>query len=135
MGNLEDVAEKIRRLRNERRNLLQEIEGVKKLADSEATALESEVSMLRERLRIEEQKKLTDSKTEASENAVSMSHETPRTEELKKLTYSEAAALESEVSMLREAVKDLWMDLSPNEPREEADLKKKSRWNFFGRHF
>lgn len=52
MGDSKPIAEKIRRLRNERRNLMHEIEEVKKLADSEATAFESAVNMLREDLSV-----------------------------------------------------------------------------------
>jgi regulator of replication initiation timing len=51
MSNFKSVAEKIRSLENDRRNLVLEIEELKKLADSKAKALESEVSMLREEVR------------------------------------------------------------------------------------
>jgi len=51
MSNFKAVAEKIKSLENERRNLVLEIEELKKLADSKAKALESEVSMLREEVR------------------------------------------------------------------------------------
>ena len=51
MSNFKAVTEKIRSLENERRNLILEIEELKKMADSKAKALESEVSMLREEVR------------------------------------------------------------------------------------
>ena len=51
MSNFKAVTEKIKSLENERRNLVLEIEELKKLADSKAKALESEVSMLREEVR------------------------------------------------------------------------------------
>jgi len=51
MSNFKGVTEKIRSLENERRNLMLEIEELKKMADSKAKALESEVSMLREEVR------------------------------------------------------------------------------------
>ncbi len=51
LNNLKSTAERIRQLENERRNLLLEIEELKKMADSKARALESEVSMLREEVR------------------------------------------------------------------------------------
>jgi predicted RNase H-like nuclease (RuvC/YqgF family) len=104
MSKSKAVGEKIKRLRNERRNLVHEIEEVKKQADSEATALESEVSMLREEL---------------------------STEELNKLNDSEATALESKISMLREDLILLRMDLPPYEPEEKADPNKKPWWHFF----
>lgn len=51
MSNFKAVTEKIKSLENERRNLVLEIDELKKLADSKAKALESEVSMLREEVR------------------------------------------------------------------------------------
>lgn len=105
MSNSKAVGEKIKRLRNERRNLVHEIDEVKKQADSEATTLESEASMPHEELRTEE--------------------------ELKKLTYSKTTALESKISMLREDLKLLKMDLPPYEPEEKADPNKKPWWHFF----
>ena len=51
MSNLKNVVEKIRTLETERKNLLLEIEELKKMADSKAKALESEVSMLREEVK------------------------------------------------------------------------------------
>ena len=51
MSSFKSVAEKIRSLENDRRNLMLEIEELKKLADSKAKALESEVGMLREEVR------------------------------------------------------------------------------------
>jgi regulator of replication initiation timing len=45
------VGEKIRHLENERRNLMLEIDELKKMADSKAKALESEVGMLRDEVR------------------------------------------------------------------------------------
>lgn len=51
MSNFKSIAERIRQLETERRNLLLEIEELKKMADSKAKALETEVSMLREEVR------------------------------------------------------------------------------------
>jgi len=45
------TVEKLRKLENERKNLLLEIEELKKMADSKAKALESEVNMLREEVK------------------------------------------------------------------------------------
>jgi len=51
MNNLKSVVEKIRNLETERKNLLLEIEELKKMADSKAKALESEIGMLREEVK------------------------------------------------------------------------------------
>ena len=51
MSNFKSVVERLRTLENERKNLLLEIEELKKMADSKATALESEVGMLREEVK------------------------------------------------------------------------------------
>jgi predicted nucleic acid-binding Zn-ribbon protein len=58
MGRLESLinsfkstVERIRSLETERKNLLLEIEELRKMADSKAKALESEVSMLREEVK------------------------------------------------------------------------------------
>jgi len=51
MSNFKSVVERLRNLENERKNLLLEIEELKKMADSKARALESEVSMLREEVK------------------------------------------------------------------------------------
>lgn len=51
MSNFKSVVEKIRSLEAERKNLLLEIEELKKMADSKAKALESEIGMLREEVR------------------------------------------------------------------------------------
>jgi len=48
MNNLKDLVDRIKSLESERRNLLLEIEELKKMADAKAKALESEISMLRE---------------------------------------------------------------------------------------
>ncbi len=48
MNSFKSTIEKIRSLETERKNLLLEIEELRKMADSKAKALESEVSMLRE---------------------------------------------------------------------------------------
>ena len=48
MSSLRDMAEKIKTLDAEKKNLLLEIEELKKLAESKTRALESEVGMLRE---------------------------------------------------------------------------------------
>ena len=51
MSTFKNVVEKLKGLENERRNLLLEIEELKKMADSRAKALENEVSMLREEVK------------------------------------------------------------------------------------
>ncbi len=51
MSNFKNIVEKIRTLETERRNLVLEIEELKKMADSKAKALESEISMLREEVK------------------------------------------------------------------------------------
>lgn len=51
MSNFKTVVERLRTLENERKNLLLEIEELKKMADSRAKALESEVSMLKEEVK------------------------------------------------------------------------------------
>jgi predicted nucleic acid-binding Zn-ribbon protein len=51
MNNFKNVIERIKALESERRNLLLEIEELKKMADSKAKALENEVSMLREEVK------------------------------------------------------------------------------------
>jgi uncharacterized protein YlxW (UPF0749 family) len=51
MNTFKNVTEKLKTLESERRNLLLEIEELKKMADSKAKALENEVSMLREEVK------------------------------------------------------------------------------------
>lgn len=51
MSNFKNVIEKIKSLEAERNNLILEIEELKKMADSKAKALESEISMLREEVK------------------------------------------------------------------------------------
>ena len=51
MSSFKSIVEKIRNLETERKNLMLEIEELKKMADSKAKALESEVGMLREEVR------------------------------------------------------------------------------------
>ncbi len=51
MSNFKSVIERLRTLENERKNLLLEIEELKKMADSRAEALQSEVSMLKEEVK------------------------------------------------------------------------------------
>jgi predicted nucleic acid-binding Zn-ribbon protein len=51
MSSLRNVVERLKTLETERKNLLLEIEELKKMADSKAKALESEVSMLREEVK------------------------------------------------------------------------------------
>jgi uncharacterized protein (UPF0335 family) len=48
MSSLKDTIEKIKNLETEKKNLLLEIEELKKMADAKATALECEVAALRE---------------------------------------------------------------------------------------
>ncbi len=51
MSTFKGIIERIRGLETERRNLLLEIDELKKMADSKARALENEVSMLREEVK------------------------------------------------------------------------------------
>ena len=51
MSSLKRLVEKIKSLETERKNLMLEIEELKKLADAKAKALESEISMLREEVK------------------------------------------------------------------------------------
>jgi regulator of replication initiation timing len=51
MNAFKNVVEKLKSLETERRNLLLEIEELKKMADSRAKALENEVGMLREEVK------------------------------------------------------------------------------------
>jgi len=51
MSSLKTVIERLRTLESERNSLLLEIDELKKIADTKAKALESEVTMLREELR------------------------------------------------------------------------------------
>lgn len=51
MSNFKNIIERLRTLETERKNLLLEIEELKKMADSRAKALESEVGMLKEEVK------------------------------------------------------------------------------------
>jgi seryl-tRNA synthetase len=51
MNSFKTVVERLRTLENERKNLLLEIDELKKMADSRAEALEGEVSMLKEEVK------------------------------------------------------------------------------------
>ena len=51
LNGFKTIVEKIRNLETERKNLLLEIDELRKMADSKAKALESEVSMLREEVK------------------------------------------------------------------------------------
>ncbi len=51
MSALKNVVERIRTLETERKNLMLEIEELRRMADSKAKALESEVTMLKEEVR------------------------------------------------------------------------------------
>jgi regulator of replication initiation timing len=51
MSNFKSMVDKLKALESERRNLLLEIEELKKMADSKAETLENEVSMLREEVK------------------------------------------------------------------------------------
>ena len=51
MSSLKTIIERLRTLESERNSLLLEIDELKKIADTKAKALESEVTMLREELR------------------------------------------------------------------------------------
>ncbi|MCW4008030.1 MAG: hypothetical protein NWF09_04995 [Candidatus Bathyarchaeota archaeon] len=51
MSSFKSTIERIRALENERKNLLLEIEELKKMADAKAKALESEINMLRDEVK------------------------------------------------------------------------------------
>jgi uncharacterized protein (UPF0335 family) len=51
MSSFKNTVEKIRALEAERRNLLLEIEELKKMADAKSKALESEINMLRDEVK------------------------------------------------------------------------------------
>ncbi len=51
MSNFKSIVERIRTLETERKNLQLEIEELKRMADSKAKALESEVGMLRDEVK------------------------------------------------------------------------------------
>jgi uncharacterized protein (UPF0335 family) len=51
MSSLKDTIEKIKNLENEKKNLLVEIAGLKKMAEVKVTTLESEVAALREEVK------------------------------------------------------------------------------------
>lgn len=51
MSSLQKTIEKIKNLEVEKKNLLIEIEGLKKMADAKATALENEIVVLREEVK------------------------------------------------------------------------------------
>jgi hypothetical protein len=51
MNTSKNMIQRLRKLETERKNLLMEIEELKKMADSKARALESEVDMLREEVK------------------------------------------------------------------------------------
>ena len=51
MSNFKSTIERIRALESERKNLLLEIEELKRMADAKAKALESEINMLRDEVK------------------------------------------------------------------------------------
>ena len=51
MSSLQKTIEKIKNLEAEKKNLLHEIEGLKKMADAKAAALENEINALREEVK------------------------------------------------------------------------------------
>ncbi|MBM4401029.1 MAG: hypothetical protein FJ045_03665 [Crenarchaeota archaeon] len=51
MSSFKNTIERIKALETERRNLLLEIEELKKMADAKANALESEINMLRDEVK------------------------------------------------------------------------------------
>ena len=51
MSSFKNTVERIRALETERKNLLLEIEELKRMADTKAKALESEISMLRDEVK------------------------------------------------------------------------------------
>jgi seryl-tRNA synthetase len=51
MSSFKSVVDKIKALESERKNLLIEIEELKRMADAKAKALESEISMLRDEVK------------------------------------------------------------------------------------
>jgi hypothetical protein len=51
MSSIKNTVEQIRALETERKNLMLEIEELKKMADAKAKALESEINMLRDEVK------------------------------------------------------------------------------------
>ena len=51
MSSLQKTIEKIKNLETEKKNLLLEIDGLKKMADAKANTLEKEISALREEVK------------------------------------------------------------------------------------
>lgn len=51
MNSVKNLAERLRTLETERKNLLLEVEELRKMADARTKALESEISMLREEVK------------------------------------------------------------------------------------
>jgi hypothetical protein len=51
MSSIKNTVENIRTLENERKNLMLEIEELKRMADAKAKALESEITMLRDEVK------------------------------------------------------------------------------------
>lgn len=51
MSSLKNTIDKIKTLENEKKNLLVEIEGLKKMADAKVAALENEVGFLRDEVK------------------------------------------------------------------------------------
>jgi hypothetical protein len=51
MSSLKNTIDKIKNLEAEKKNLLVEIEGLKKMADAKAVALENEVGLLRDEVK------------------------------------------------------------------------------------
>ena len=51
MSSLKNTIDKIKSLENEKKNLLVEIEGLKKMADAKVAALENEVGFLRDEVK------------------------------------------------------------------------------------
>jgi uncharacterized protein (UPF0335 family) len=51
VSNLKSTIDKIKTLESEKKNLLVEIEGLKKMADAKAASLENEVGMLRDEVK------------------------------------------------------------------------------------
>ena len=125
------TVDRIKRLRKERRNLEDEIERSRKLADSEATILEGEVKMLHSELKLRGSRKLTDSSHSAFDVAFSMLYEEQKGQEQKALADSKTALAESRISRLRDDVRMLRMDLPRSESDEELVSEKKLWWRFF----
>ena len=96
MSSLKDTIEKIRNLETEKKNLLLEIEGLKKMADVKAAILENEIASLREE--IELVKILREQETKQQPSDKSLREETKvSTKELVEETLAESNKLGNQI--------------------------------------